>query len=175
MTHWTSVLSCWTRCRHHHHDHNPFYNKLQFSAIQWNLSSETTAMRDHLSWRTRHILLAEGPTIQCNWTCHHMHQRPHVLRDHICMANGPVFQGRFNCTCKTKSTAHKFPQEILLQEQWKIFTGVLLHLFFLLFSFSEEKAHEYLSIVRTMENIGTDWALPSFPDLLVFCMNFAWD
>ncbi len=43
-----------------------------------------------------HILVAEGPTFQCNWTCH---QRPPVLRDHIFMANWAVFQDRFYCTC----------------------------------------------------------------------------
>ncbi len=43
-----------------------------------------------------HILVAEGPTFQCNWTCH---QRPPVLKDHIFMANWAVFQDRFYCTC----------------------------------------------------------------------------
>ena len=43
--------------------------------LQWYLSWETTAMRDH------HIFLTEGPTFQFTWTCH---QRPPVLKDRIC-------------------------------------------------------------------------------------------
>ncbi len=64
--------------------------------IQWNLSWETTALRDKLSWAT--TILAKGPTFQYNWTCY---QRPPVLskvRDHILVANGMVFQDRFHCT-----------------------------------------------------------------------------
>ena len=56
--------------------------------IQWNLSWETTAMRDHLSWKTTHFF-AEGPTLQYNWTCH---QRPHVLRDNILLLKGWSFK-----------------------------------------------------------------------------------
>ncbi len=61
--------------------------------IQWNLSWETTALRDHLL--TDHIFLAEGPTFHYKWTCH---QRSHVLTDHIFVANGVVFQDMFHCT-----------------------------------------------------------------------------
>ncbi len=66
-----------------------------FMFIQWT-NWQTTDMRDHLSWRT--IFLAEGPTFQCNWTCH---QRPPALRDHIFMANDMLF-------IKTGCTAHKY-------------------------------------------------------------------
>ena len=48
--------------------------------LQWNLSWETTGMRDHLSWKTTHWFLAEGPTFQYNWTCHQRPpERPHFL------------------------------------------------------------------------------------------------
>ncbi len=47
--------------------------------------------RDHLSWKTTHFL-AKGSTFQYNWTCH---QRPPVLRDHIFVVNGVVFQDSF--------------------------------------------------------------------------------
>ncbi len=44
-------------------------------------------LRDHFHERPQ-----AGLTFQCNWT---RHQRPPVLRDHIFMANGVGFQGRF--------------------------------------------------------------------------------
>ncbi len=57
--------------------------------LQWNLSWETTALRDHLSGRTTsfwqkliHFSVNEPVT---------------VLRDHIFMANGVVFQDGFYC------------------------------------------------------------------------------
>ncbi len=50
----------------------------------------------------RETTCLEGPhtpgrksAFQCNSTCH---QRPPVLRDHIFVANGVVFQERFYCT-----------------------------------------------------------------------------
>ncbi len=60
--------------------------------LQWYLSWETTAMRDH------HIFLRKGPTFQCNTTCH---QTPPVLKDQICMSSGVVFQDRLHCTPAT--------------------------------------------------------------------------
>ena len=64
--------------------------------VHWNLSWETTAMRDHLSL-TDGAFSAEGPTFQYNETCH---QRPPVLIDHSFVANSMVFQDRFYCiTC----------------------------------------------------------------------------
>ena len=60
---------------------------------------ETTAMRDHLSWKTTYsrqtVLL-----FQCNWPCD---QRLPVLRDHIYKANGVVFQDGFYCNRDTAS------------------------------------------------------------------------
>ncbi len=57
--------------------------------------SETYVERP-LLWETTCL---EGPlvnpTFQCKWTSH---QRPPVLRDHIFMASGVVFQNRFHCT-----------------------------------------------------------------------------
>ncbi len=59
-----------------------------------------SVLRDHCHERPLvlkgQIFLAEGPTFQCtgNWT---WHQSPPALRDHICMANGVVFQDRFYC------------------------------------------------------------------------------
>ncbi len=64
--------------------------------VQWNRSWETSVMRHHLSWKTRYswqkvlhfsVHVIEPVTMQ----------RPPVLRDHICMANGVVFQESFYC------------------------------------------------------------------------------
>ena len=66
----------------------------------WSINVNTVkpVLRDHCQERppvlTDHTFLAEGPTIQYNWTCH---QRPPVLTDHIFVANGVVFQNRFYC------------------------------------------------------------------------------
>ncbi len=68
--------------------------------VQWNLSWETTAIRDHLSWRTTSFA-QKVLHFQHKWTCH---QRPPVLRHHIFMANGVVFQDRFYCSsCSARS------------------------------------------------------------------------
>ncbi len=55
----------------------------------------------HSHERPRHCLerpgipgRRSGPTFQCNWTCH---EWPPVLRNHICMANGVVFQDTSYC------------------------------------------------------------------------------
>ncbi len=63
--------------------------------VQWNVSWETTVMRLPVLILKDQIFLAEVPTFQYNYTCP---QRTSVLRDHICMANGVVFQDRFYCT-----------------------------------------------------------------------------
>ncbi len=90
--------------------------------IQWNMSWETTAMKDHLSGQTPHFggqkdlpvhfSITEPVTtdhhlswqtihfwhkdLHFNCTCH---QRPPVLTDHIFVANGVISQDRFYCTC----------------------------------------------------------------------------
>ena len=66
--------------------------------LQRPLPWETTAMTDHLS-------LVDGPTFQYNWTCH---QKPPVLRDHIFMVNGLVFQDRFYCTLLTYTGLYRY-------------------------------------------------------------------
>ncbi len=58
------------------------------TSIQWNVFLETTAMIDHLSWKTTHFWQKE---LHFNWTCH---QRPPVIRDHTFVAIGVVFQDR---------------------------------------------------------------------------------
>ncbi len=55
-----------------------------------------TCLKRPLPWETTcllkdHIFVAESSTFQYNWTCH---QRSPVLRDHISMSEGLVFQGR---------------------------------------------------------------------------------
>ncbi len=73
-----------------------------------------------------HALLAEH-TFQYNWTCH---QRPPVLRDHIFVANGVVFQDRFYCThtylrghwlCPTHE--YMYSRTLLPQEMCSFKTG----------------------------------------------------
>ena len=54
---------------------------------------------------------AEGPTFQCNWTCH---QRPPVLRDHIFMAIRVVFQDRFHCSVRVTFPTRDIPVTKLL-------------------------------------------------------------
>ena len=68
-------------------------NVVRTVAVQWNLSWETTAMRDHLSWKTTHFW-QKGQHFKYNWICH---QRPPVLRNHISVAKGVVFQDKFYC------------------------------------------------------------------------------
>ncbi len=56
--------------------------------VQWNLSWETTAMRDYLSWQTTHF-----------WQKNlHFNIIEPVLTGHIFVANGVVFQDRFYCS-----------------------------------------------------------------------------
>ena len=68
--------------------HINMWHECDSEHIQWNLSWETTAMTDHLSWKTTQFWQKD---FQYNWTCY---QKPPVLRDHIFVANGVVFQRR---------------------------------------------------------------------------------
>ncbi len=61
--------------------------------IQWNLSSETTSMRDHLSWRTTY---SWQKVQHFNATVPVTRDRP-VWGEHIFMVNRAVFRDRFYC------------------------------------------------------------------------------
>ncbi len=66
--------------------------------LQLNLSWVTTAMRDHLSWRTTNL---RQKVLQFN-------ANEHVIKDdlswnHIFMSNGVVFHNRFHCNCCNSS------------------------------------------------------------------------
>ena len=69
--------------------------KFAILLLQWNLSWETTAMRDHLFWRATYswwkVLHFKTNEPSCP-------QKPPLLRDHIFIANRVVFQDRFYCT-----------------------------------------------------------------------------
>ncbi len=65
--------------------------------VQWNLSWEIIAMKDHLSclsWKKLYTW-QNGPTFQYNWT---RHQKKHLPWEINFMANGGVFQDRFYCS-----------------------------------------------------------------------------
>ena len=97
---WNVVhIKHWPRAKHHvnsktcrlQQTNENFDLETLSSHIQWNLSWETTAMRDHLFWKTR-CSWPKDTTFYRNWTCH---ERPPVLRDHIFMGNRVVFQDKF--------------------------------------------------------------------------------
>ncbi len=78
------------------------------------LNTMGPALRDYCHVRppvlNDHTLLA-GPTFQCNWTCH---QRLALLRNHMFMACGAVFQDRFHCTRYIKNELFKGPFAFVL-------------------------------------------------------------
>ncbi len=79
-------------------------------ALRDHCHESLSVFKDHI-----HVFLAEGPTFQCNRTCH---QRPLVWRYHTYMASGVVFQDRFHCIGKYNS----------LTDRWSLNRGVLNHI-----------------------------------------------
>ncbi len=64
-------------------------------SVEWTTWYNEPVLRDYSHERPlvlKDQIFLAGSTFQCNWTCH---QRPPVLRYHICMANGVVFQKYF--------------------------------------------------------------------------------
>ncbi len=64
------------------------------TCMQWNPFCKTTVMKDHLSNIQKPYIPGRRSYSSMNCTCT-CHQRPPVLRDHILMAKGVVFQHQF--------------------------------------------------------------------------------
>ncbi len=99
--------------------------------LQWNLFWETTAMRDHLSWKTRYSW-QKILHFWCNWTCR---QRPPVLRDHTFLwPMGWSFKtGSKYVKISEKLVLTHFIQKILKELDsflWEPLCGYLIMLFY---------------------------------------------
>ena len=86
--------------------------------VQWNLSWETTVMRDHLSWRTT-----------CVWQkVTHFNVNEPVTKDHLSetiflWSTGAVFQDRFYCTLSLPpqwpASSHRHWTPHMWSSSWK--------------------------------------------------------